>query len=83
MASGSQGPPPASADREGEAAWLHRCGALGDVCEEVIQVHRPGHRGAHLPPEGDPLPATGRAALCCSEHCSRSLWKTSECPANM
>lgn len=57
-----RGPPPASADRQGEAARLHRCGALGDVCEEVIQVHRPGHRGAHLPPEGEPLPAAGSRA---------------------
>ena len=43
----------ASADREREAAWLHRRRALGDVCEEVIQVHRPGYRGAHLPSEGE------------------------------
>ena len=43
----------ASADREREAAWLHRRWALGDVCEEIIQVHRPGYRGAHLPSEGE------------------------------
>lgn len=47
------GPLHTPADREREAAWLHRRRALGDVCEEVIQVHRPGYRGAHLPSEGE------------------------------
>lgn len=46
----------ASADREREAAWLHWCRALGDVRKEVIKMHRPGHRGAHLPSEGETGP---------------------------
>lgn len=37
---------------KGKDSWLHRCRPFRHGNQEVDQVHRPGHRGQHLSPQG-------------------------------